>query len=1044
MEGYDCLKQITSIHNLTIDKSFTPKQEKQVLLDIYHTTNGCNWYNQSGWSTPNETSHCYWYGISCHSNTSYVMSIVLAYNNLDGFLPRSLWKMRNLLSLCIPGNPNVYGSMEGFIFANMSKLQIIHVNGASINERIPEAVGNLSLLQKFFATGINGNGLSGNLPENIGNMKELWLLGIGGNSFTGEIPRTISQLRRLRYLELRNAPGKMWGYIEDLFSIPSMENLYVSGIELRGDLPDSFPTNLSDLVLTGNNIHGRLPRIFPRRLHALSVANNQLHGDIPMQLFFLPKIKIIDVSQNSFTSVNYGKTWSPGQKSYAKYVSLAGNRNLSIEFESFLGVFRDKIDSGLNLMMLNLSFCDINVPFSSQLQYVDTLLTCDLRGNQFYGKIPDIAIDTLYVTYLDVSFNNLSGDLPKGIQSLLSLQYLDISGNSAMKQGIRKSENVLRPDFSRMTRPPVAVNFSCPEGKLTFNNGRVRLDSSFYQYKYCVCGSGFYGDSGLCKKCMPGGTCEQPIVMVTNDLQPSTMKMHVGYWPSPNANKVTHLVRCPVPKACNPSGDCTCRLQTSSRLTSQSSNLSMSSLITSCNTSCICHHGNTERFCSRCQKGFYKTGGLCFPCPKAKDNLSFYIFIPVFAVTVLVMLWSFLYFKKAPKTAFIIVAVEFLLMFIFTLLEMIPAWVFKLDVVVFVLCMTNRGKVVHSLIKIGVFYIQTLDSMVSTVDVWPRQVYAVQHYISNFWNLQFSSLSCGVSLLFSPVGRFAFVLLLPIICLLLIGSYFVISIVYHKYNHQEDRTTETRFKCRQFTVSCLNFTYFPIVEATVSVLRPCDDDHGVQFMPKTPWIDCNSQTYHVLSVMGWISVFFYVIGFPLILFVLMAFFFRKRPSMSIEEQEDIDSWLGSLYLPYKPKYQLYFEMLLVVRRLFLAFALSFLASLGSVQTLAVWLILIVSAITQFRLQPYETPTSRRCSLENAFEFITLFVLSLSFMILRFAALGSSFTNLFVWSVMVVNGCVLVGLVMCIMYLFAHGSPNGCLRRSQRNEESHLIDPVKDD
>lgn len=343
MEGYDCLKQITSIHNLTIDKSFTPKQEKQVLLDIYHTTNGCNWYNQSGWSTPNETSHCYWYGISCHSNTSYVMSIVLAYNNLDGFLPRSLWKMRNLLSLCIPGNPSVYGSMEGFIFANMSKLRIIHVNGASINERIPEAVGNLSLLQKFFATGMNGNGLSGNLPENIGNMKELWLLGIGGNSFTGEIPRTISQLRRLRYLELRNAPGKMWGYIEDLFSIPSMENLYVSGIELRGDLPASFPTNLSDLVLTGNNIHGRLPRRFPRRLHALSVANNQLHGDIPMQLFFLPKIKIIDAHRTPLRLLTMVKHGHLDRKAMQSTYRWLGTETCQLNLKVFWVFFGTKL-----------------------------------------------------------------------------------------------------------------------------------------------------------------------------------------------------------------------------------------------------------------------------------------------------------------------------------------------------------------------------------------------------------------------------------------------------------------------------------------------------------------------------------------------------------------------------------------------------------------------------------------------------------------------------------------------------------------------------
>ncbi|CAH3144998.1 unnamed protein product [Porites lobata] len=41
----------------------------------------------SGWnSSTNEISHCFWYGITCHDNTSYIKSIVLPYNNLDGFL----------------------------------------------------------------------------------------------------------------------------------------------------------------------------------------------------------------------------------------------------------------------------------------------------------------------------------------------------------------------------------------------------------------------------------------------------------------------------------------------------------------------------------------------------------------------------------------------------------------------------------------------------------------------------------------------------------------------------------------------------------------------------------------------------------------------------------------------------------------------------------------------------------------------------------------------------------------------------------------------
>ena len=42
--------------------------------------------------------------------------------------------------------------------------------------------------------------------------------------------------------------------------------------------------------------------------------------------------------------------------------------------------------------------------------------------------------------------------------------------------------SVYQPDFSRMIRPPEAENYTCPEGRLVFNNCRIRLDPTFYDY----------------------------------------------------------------------------------------------------------------------------------------------------------------------------------------------------------------------------------------------------------------------------------------------------------------------------------------------------------------------------------------------------------------------------------------------------------------------------------------------------------------------------------------------------------------------------------
>ena len=1009
---------------VTYDTTFTPDQEREVLLDIYEATNGKQWYNKAAWNS--STSHCAWYGITCHNNT-YVKTIVLAYNNLDGSLPSNLWKIRNLMALCTPGNPRLRGRIGDFLFGNMSTLLTVVLNAASISGDIPQDIAKLSYLQNFLGCTMHGDGFTGRLPDNIGNMTELRFLCLGGNRLTGQIPRGITRLNKLYYLDLRNSPGMMRGQLSDLFSISSLQFLSVSGVKLIGEMPLMLPANLQVLILPGNNISSQFTQKIPEnsRLTELNVANNELTGDIPGQLLLFPNIKMIDLSQNKFTSINKGKPWSKNVSAGVKsYVSLAGNRNLSIELPSFMEIFSRERNHREGPLVLNLSNCDINSPFPARVFHFH-MTTCDLHRNKFYGEIPDIFSDTSILTYFDISSNNLSGSFPLGIQSLTSLQFLDISGNPFMRETTKASSIVFRPDFSRMFTPTEGDNFTCPEGRLTISNGRIRLDPTFYDYKHCVCDTGFYGDSALCKKCMNGGTCPQFGFTELNNVHPNIMTLRSGYWPSPTPNSTTHLVKCPVSTACNPSGSCTCQLETTLAKHTNSSHHrpSVSSLITTCNTSCICHQGNTDRFCSRCQDGFYKLGGLCFKCVKG-DQMYYYLFIPSFAVSFLALLWSYFYFKLKPIKWFAVTAAHFLLMLTFMLLELLPAWVFKLNLLVFVLCMTSRGKKAQSLISITVFYIQTMDFMISSVNVWPKKVVVAQTYLSSYWNLYFPSLSCDLPSFFTPVGKFAFLLLLPVTCMTMIGLYFIILMTYDRFRPHQRRMENVRFKCRQSAFFCLNFSYFPIVKQTLSILRPCHNDRNVLYMPNFPWIECNSHTYKTLSVLGGVSVVFYLIGFPLLLICLMFVFFRKRQNMTSEDRQKLDAWLGPVYLPYKQKYQHFFEIFMLLRRLLLAIALSMISSSSSLQTFVVWLILMVSAILCLRLEPYENHSINRWAQENVSEPLVLFVLSMSFMLVRFSVLDSSYTVAFVWIVMLVNSCVLVVLVGVILHLLVTGNSSG--------------------
>ncbi|XP_067058061.1 putative leucine-rich repeat-containing protein DDB_G0281931 isoform X1 [Acropora muricata] len=1031
-EGPDCLRRVTEYPSFTLDESFTPKQEKEVLLNIYARANGRGWFMSSGWNDSTmAASHCSWYGVTCHPNTSYVKTLSLPYNNLNGSLPSNIWKIRNLFSLCVPGNPGLQGNIEDLLFGNMSNLLTVILLGSSLTGKIPDDFVKMTNLQNFIGGVMKGAGFSGHLPDDIGNMTELRLLSIPGNNFTGKIPTSISRLKRLRHLNLRNNPGLMQGHLDDLFAIRSLVILHVSGVHLNGKLPRVFPENLEQISLPGNKISGELPRGGKPKL--LNLANNQLIGDIPGHwLVSGLGTSMLDLSQNKFSSINEGKPWPDNSTAGAfSYLSFAGNRNLLINFTSFMGLFKPPNLYLVSPLILNISLCDITSPLVGNLFSMGRLTICDLHGNNFYGQIPNFAEDTSLLSYLDVSSNNFTGAPPSAFQDLISLQYFDISGNPFMRHEHHTS-SLFFPDFLRMTKPPHGDNFTCAEGRLTFNNGRIRLDPTFYDYKYCICDYGYYGNRGLCHKCMEGGICNRPTISSPDELKANTMKILKGYWPSPDPKNVTHLVECPVMAACNPKGSCTCRLNTSPHNDNENSGIhrSVSSLITTCDGSCICYPGNSDRFCSRCQQGFYKLGGLCFQC-KHGDLIYYYIFIPIFSLSFLVLFWSLFYFDLRPIKWFAITALHFSMMLIMMLLEFLPAWAFKLNLVVFVLCMTSRGKSAQSLISIAVFYIQTTDFMVSSVNVWPPKVIAAQSYLSSYWNLVFPSLSCDLPSLFTPVGKLAFLLLLLIVCLTFVGVYFIVMLIYDKYRPIEGCMENVHFKCRQSAFFSLSFSYFPIVQQTLSNLRPCHNDQGVFYMPNEPWIECTSDTYYKLRALGIVSVIFYLVGFPLIIIFLMVGLFPKRNVMTPEDRKKLDVWLGPLYLPYKPKYQQYFEILMLVHRLILAVALSMISS-STLQTFIVWLVLVTSALILICLQPYQKhPSStgpptlneqekRKITLEGIFsesvmEPTVLLVLSMSFMVLRFSVLDENYVGLFVWLVMIINATVFVTLIGGILF-----------------------------
>lgn len=339
---------ISRSHSIRINTSNNSQADSLALVEFYQATAGGNWNDSTGWLTAPLQD---WYGIQINGE-GRVISIDLNSNNLSGSLPSSFRDLTAIEEIFLYNNIEFDIEFENLISGKIN-LRRLRAHDCNINGDIPNEITQFTQLTDI---ALQNNNITGNIPNDIGNLTALTELDFNSNNLEGSIPTSIGQLVNLSSLNLSNnnlgneLPIEMenlesltfidlnsnnfTGTFPDLIHLPNIVQIYVWNnpfliteipedldqlTQLRsyhidetkpigGEIPQVIfdATFMESYGISGHNFTGNLTEeniAQLSNLNALYISFNLLTGDLPEAFVNLDSLRILNISNNNFTSL---------------------------------------------------------------------------------------------------------------------------------------------------------------------------------------------------------------------------------------------------------------------------------------------------------------------------------------------------------------------------------------------------------------------------------------------------------------------------------------------------------------------------------------------------------------------------------------------------------------------------------------------------------------------------------------------------------------------------------------------------------------------
>ncbi|CAL5370258.1 unnamed protein product [Camellia sinensis] len=349
--------------------------------------------------------------------------IEVPYNNLSGRVPNSL-RFNEFAHVDLSSN-----RFEGPLPLWSSNVSALYLRDNLFSGPIPLNIGDV--MPQLTDLDISMNSLIGSIPLSIGKLNAMTNLVISSNQLSGEIPDFWNNMPDLYFIEMSN--NSLSGIIpSSMGSLKFLKFLYLSKNNLSGEVQPDLQncTSMETIDIGDNKISGYIPSWIGESMPSLLILrlrNNSFTGNIPSQICNLSALHILDLSQNKLSGIippcfeNFN-----GMK-----IQLTSERyegNLQVVAKGAVIEYHAPLLYLVNILDLSVNDLFGNIP--EELTTLIKLGALNLSMNQLTGRIPEKIGNMVLLETLDLSENKLSGSIPPSMASLTFLNHLNLSYNN--------------------------------------------------------------------------------------------------------------------------------------------------------------------------------------------------------------------------------------------------------------------------------------------------------------------------------------------------------------------------------------------------------------------------------------------------------------------------------------------------------------------------------------------------------------------------------------------------------------------------------------